>query len=303
MFGIAFDPSEEGDDSKLGKFKKDREDQATGKIINSTADMFLRGSGVGGAFVASIKNIILEAGRQSGKNRPDYERAADKFLTFSPVIDSKLRKLKSAGRTFTYKQELKKIQERGVAIDNPALMAVSQVLSAYTNIPLDRAVKKINNIKTATEDETQLWQKIALLMGYGSWELGIQARKTDEAAIITKQEKAQKKGFKTLQKNIDKGTKKKTPIKALQNGVIGKAHKDGTIEVDPSLSPKKKKEVVKHEKRHLQEIKSGKLNYDANFVYYGKKKFQRKNGQIAHAGKWKKEGDHSLPWEKFAYNA
>ena len=44
------------------------------------------------------------------------------------------------------------------------------------------------------------------------------------------------------------------------------------------------------------------VDYDDNFVYYGKKKFERKNGQIAHNGKWKPEGDHSLPWEKFAHN-
>jgi len=240
MFGIAFDPSEEGDDSKLGQFKKDRENQATGKIINSTADMFLRGSGVSGAFVAAIKNIVLEANRQSGKKRSDYERVADKFFTFSPVIDSKFRKLQSAGRTFTYKQELKKIQERGIAVDNPALMAVSQVLSAYTNVPLDRAIKKINNVKTATEEETQLWQKIALLMGYGEWELGITNRKTDEARAKAKKEKEETKKFKNLQKYIDKENKK-TPIKALEAGVLGEANKDGSIVVANGLSKEKRK--------------------------------------------------------------
>ena len=73
-----------------------------------------------------LKNLALEAKRQSKKSRSDYERVADKLFSFSPVIDSKFRKLQSAGRTFTYKQELKKIQERGIAIDNPALMAAAQ---------------------------------------------------------------------------------------------------------------------------------------------------------------------------------
>jgi len=302
MFGIAFDPDEETDGTKLSEFKEDRENTAAGRVANSTADMFLRGAGVGGAFIAQIKNLVLEANRQAGKNRSDYERVADKFFTFSPVVDSKFKKLQSAGRTFTYKQELQKIQERGIAVDNPAIMAVAQVLSAYTNVPLDRVLKKINNVKSATEEETQLWQKIALLMGYGEWELGISARKTDEARAKAKKEKAEQKKFKNLQKDIDKGTKKKSPVKVLQDGVLGRANNDGTIEVAPGLSPKKRKEVIAHEKRHQQEIKSGKLNYDDNFVYYGKKKFERKNGQIAHGGKWKQEGDHSLPWEKFAHN-
>jgi len=302
LFGMLFDDDDEDVGEKEAKFKKDRKEGAVLKIVNSAADTLLRGSGVGGAFIAMLKNLALEVKKQSDKPRSDYERVADKLFSFSPVIDAKFRKLQSAGRTFTYKQELKKIQERGLAIDNPALLAIAQVLSAFTNVPLDRAIKKMNNIKTMTEEETKLWQQIALFMGYGEWELGIQARKTDKADIIRKQEKAQTKKFKTLQKNIDKGTKKKSPIKALKSGVLGKANRDGTIEIAPGLSPEKRKEVINHEKRHQKEIKSGKLDYDDNFVYYGKKKFTRKNGKIAHGGKWKPEGDHSLPWEKFAHN-
>ena len=301
LFGIAFDDDDEEIGDKEAQFRKDRKEGSLLKLLNSSADTILRGSGVGGAFVAMLKNLALEAKRQSEKSRSDYERVADKLFSFSPVIDSKFRKLQSAGRTFTYKQELKKIQERGVAIDNPALMAAAQTLSAFANVPLDRAIKKINNLQTMTEEETKLWQQIALFMGYGEWELGIQARKVDEERAKAKQEKAEEKKFKNLQKNIDKGTKKKSPVKALQHGVLGRANKDGTIEVAPGLSPKKRAEVIRHEKLHQKEMKSGKLDYDDSFVYYGKKKFARKNGMIAHAGKWKKEGDHSLPWEKFAH--
>ena len=301
LFGIAFDDADEEIGDKEAQFRKDRKEGSLLKLLNSSADTILRGSGVGGAFVAMLKNLALEAKRQSEKSRSDYERVADKLFSFSPVIDSKFRKLQSAGRTFTYKQELKKIQERGMAIDNPALMAAAQTLSAFANVPLDRAIKKINNLQTMTEEETKLWQQIALFMGYGEWELGIQARKVDEERAKAKQEKAEEKKFKNLQKNIDKGTKKKSPVKALQHGVLGRANKDGTIEVAPGLSPKKRAEVIRHEKLHQKEMKSGKLDYDDSFVYYGKKKFARKNGMIAHAGKWKKEGDHSLPWEKFAH--
>ena len=140
-------------------------------------------------------------------------------------------------------------------------------------------------------------------MGWGEWELGIQARKRDEANIINKEKKEESKKTKTLQKNIDKIDKSKNPIKAaLPEGTLGQANKDGTIDVADGLSEKKKKEVIAHEKRHQKEIKSGKLNYDDNFIYYGNKKFERKNGMIAHNGNWKQEGDDALPWEKFANN-
>ena len=45
----------------------------------------------------------------------------------------------------------------------------------------------------------------------------------------------------------------------------------------------------------------GKLDYNNDFVFYGKKKYARKNGKIKDGNKWKHEGDHSLPWEVFAH--
>jgi len=302
MFGLLFTDDEDiGPEEK--KFRDGKKDSALAGLLNSSADTFLRGSGVGGAFVAMLKNIALEIKRQSEKTRPDYERAADKIFTVSPAIDSKFGKLKSAGRTFTFKDEVDKIYERGIAIDNPALSAAAKTISAFLNIPIDRVVKKLNNINTALDQETQLYQSIALMMGWGEWELGIQAKKKDELNIIKKEKKSEAKKVKTLQKNIDKLDKKNNPIKAaLPAGTLGQANKDGTIDVADGLSPAKRKEVIAHEKRHQKEIKSGKLNYDNNFIYYGNKKYERKNGHIAHNGKWKSEGDGTLPWEKHANN-
>jgi len=302
MFGLLFTDDEDiGPEEK--KFRDGKKDSALAGLLNSSADTFLRGSGVGGAFVAMLKNIALEIKRQSEKTRPDYERAADKIFTVSPAIDSKFGKLKSAGRTFTFKDEVDKIYERGIAIDNPALGAAAKTISAFLNIPIDRVVKKLNNINTALDQETQLYQSIALMMGWGEWELGIQARKKDELDILKKEKKSEAKKVKTLQKSIDKLDKKNNPIKAaLPAGTLGQANKDGTIDVADGLSPAKRKEVIAHEKRHQKEIKSGKLNYDNNFIYYGNKKYERKNGHIAHNGKWKSEGDGTLPWEKHANN-
>jgi len=293
MFGMLF-----ADDDD--EFQNERKDQATFNLVNSAADTFLRGSGVSGAFVAMLKNMALEIKRQSDKKRSDYTRVADKLFTVSPPIDSKFKKLKAAGRTFTYKQELKKIREKGIAIDNPALMAAAQVISAFGNIPIDRVLRKLNNIVESTNSENAIWQRIALSMGWGQWELGITDRKTDEARTKAKKEKEETKKFKNLQKYIDKENKK-TPIKALEAGVLGEANKDGSIVVANGLSKEKRKEVIKHEKAHQKEISSGKLDYDDNFVYYGKKKYERNNGKIIHNGKAKIEGDPSLPWEKVAH--
>jgi hypothetical protein len=297
MFGMLFSDDDD-------EFQNDKKDKAVFNIANSTADTFLRGSGVAGAFVAMLKNMALEIKKQSDKKTPNYTDVADKLFSVSPPIDSKFRKLKSAGRTFTYKQELQKMRDRGVALDNPALMAIAQVISAFGNIPADRVLRKLNNIVESTNSENAIWQRIALAMGWGEWELGITDRKT-------KEEKAERKSFQDLEKSIGKVVKirekeeakedKKTPIKALEAGVLGEANRDGSIIVAKGLSKEKRKEVIRHEKVHQKEISSGKLDYDDNFVYYGKKKYERINGKIMHNGKAKIEGDHSLPWEKVAH--
>ena len=300
MFGMLFSDDDD-------EFQNDKKDKAVFNIANSTADTFLRGSGVAGAFVAMLKNMALEIKKQSDKKTPNYTDVADKLFSVSPPIDSKFRKLKSAGRTFTYKQELQKMRDRGVALDNPALMAIAQVISAFANIPSDRVLRKLNNIVESTNSENAIWQRIALAMGWGEWELGITDRKT-------KEEKAEKKSFQDLEKSISKAVKirekeeakeakedKKTPIKALEAGVLGEANRDGSITIAKGLSKEKRKEVIRHEKIHQKEISSGKLDYDDNFVYYGKKKYERSNGKIMHNGKAKIEGDHSLPWEKVAH--
>ena len=311
LFGIMFDDEDEEVGEKEAQFKQERKEGASLRIVNGIVDTMLRGSGVGGAFVAMLKNVLLEIDRQRNKTRPDFTYAANKVFSFSPVIDTKFRKALSAARKFTYKQELQKMYDRGVAIDNPALLAAGEVASSFANIPADRVVKKLNNLKTATEEETKAWQSAALVWGYGEWELGIQARKTDEARAKAKKEKAKtkelKKDIKKLQKKVDKETK--SPVKDKAGRILGRANKDGSIEVAPGLSPEKKAEVIRHEKLHQKEMQNGsnaftsggKLDYNNDFVFYGKKKYPRKNGKIKDNNKWKPEGDHSLPWEVFAH--
>ncbi len=87
--------------------------------------------------------------------------------------------------------------------------------------------------------------------------------------------------------------------------LLGKANKNGTIIINNSTqvagNPKKRDEVVKHEKHHLKEMivdknKDGspKLDYDADSVSYKGVKYPRSEFD---------EGNKGLPWEKDAYGA
>ena len=290
MFAMLFDDDELDDEEQT---------EASTKIVNGIADTFLRGSGVGGAAVATMKNIIMEIIKQKESKRPDYTKAALKLTTLSPPIDTKIRKLMSAGRAFTYRQSLKDMNRLGVDIDNPAALATGQVLSAVANLPADRAILKMRNVKGALDTEHEAWQRIALGLGFSDWQLGIDKDKSDnDKPKIIKFIKPKSGGVKFV-----KPSSKKSPTKKLERGVAGRANNDGTIEIDPNLSPVEREKTIAHEEQHMKDMKAGKLNYDDNYVYWNNSRYERKNGKIKYKGKFYIEGHKDLPWEKVAYNA
>jgi len=162
---MLFNDKDEDEETKELREKKE------GSIINSLADSILRGIGLTGAIVSTAKNILVEIVEQSEADRPNYEKAALKTLSLSPPLNSKVRKAMAAARAFTYKNTREQME--GYSLDNPAYLAISQIISAGGNIPLDRLVKKLNNLKTMTEEETKTWQAFALALGYSEWDLGM----------------------------------------------------------------------------------------------------------------------------------
>ena len=89
----------------------------------------------------------------------------------SPPISSKLQKMLRAGRRFTYKQEREKMRELGLDTRNPAVLSGADLLSAIFNLPADRAIRKWNNLVLAADSETELWQSVALALGYSEWDV------------------------------------------------------------------------------------------------------------------------------------
>jgi len=79
----------------------------------------------------------------------------------------------------------------------------------------------------------------------------------------------------------------------MEEGVLGKANNNGTIIVDENLSPLEAKDVIKHERVHIDQMRRGDLDYDDKNVYW--------KGRIIPRSSIK-EGDKNLPWEKEAYN-
>jgi len=65
------------------------------------------------------------------------------------------------------------MRERGWSLDNPAYLAVGQIVAAFTNIPLDRVARKTMNLRAAMDEETRTWQRVALVAGWDTWSVGL----------------------------------------------------------------------------------------------------------------------------------
>ena len=106
-----------------------------------------------------------------------------KLLDMSPPIKSKVSKLKAAGWQFDSKKRRKEVFEGGFGLDNPGYLAFAKTLSATTNIPLDRLLIKLQNIMDATAEDTENWQRIALILGWPKWQLEPEKEEAKEKKV------------------------------------------------------------------------------------------------------------------------
>ena len=181
LFAIAFGDEEE----------EEKQDERAFNIINSMSDQFLRGAGVGGAIVSTLKNTVIKLIKQSEKNNPKYASTLiEELAQISPPVGSKIRKLSSAGRSFEWNK--KEMMQKGWSLDNPAYMAGANIISAATNVPLDRVIKKIDNITNANNAELETWQRVASAGGWSKWQLGIQKKKKKSRALKRVRKKSKK---------------------------------------------------------------------------------------------------------------
>ena len=164
LFALAF-AGEDEDEEEIEKYSQ---------VANGMADSLLRGSGLTGNAVVAIKNIAIDIADRAKRPRPNFQDAAWKALSISPPLHNKASKLRGAGYSLGYVTPENVFEPK---LDNPALSAGANIISATTNVPLDRALRKAQNIEAATRDEAEWWQRTALLMGWGTWELGMEKPK------------------------------------------------------------------------------------------------------------------------------
>ena len=187
MFALAFGDDEEDEEKMTEKQKK-----KTQRLAHGMLDSLLRGLGVQGAVVATVKNMVIKFLEQEERGyRADHAYTLIEGLNISPPIGSKARKVYNATQTYKFNRDA--IKEMGFDIDNPAYEAVGDLVSGTTNVPLDRVINNINNVRAAMDKNNAAWQRIATLLGWNTWNVDIPERELEKVKADIKKRKAEEK--------------------------------------------------------------------------------------------------------------
>ena len=189
LFAVMFDDDEE----KNEQFLKKKE-----RVINGTIDTILRGSGIYGVAVSTIKNMVIKflEQREKGYNK-DESAVLMELLNFSPVVGIKARKVVNAEKTLNYNKKVIEEMET-FDIDNPMWSAVTNYVEV-AGPPANRIYQKTINLRDAANSEYTALQRALLFSGYTRWSLGI----------------GDTEKIKDVKQKVKKNKKKKPKMKAI----------------------------------------------------------------------------------------
>ena len=218
MFGLFFDDEEDDETRKKNADKK------LLKTVNSMVDTVLRGSGVYGAIVSTIKNTIQQYYTQEERGfMADHAYTLLSAFNVSPPIGSKFRKLYTAIQTKRFEEDA--IAARGWAITadgrvnlGPNWAILGSLVSGAANVPLDRVYDEINSISEALDARNKAWQRIALALGWKTWDVGVKNEEHDLIETLAK-EKRKQEGIRKRKETIRK--KKELKDKAKRGPAFG----------------------------------------------------------------------------------
>tara|TARA_B110000037_G_C17074018_1_gene487045 strand:- start:426 stop:1676 length:1251 start_codon:yes stop_codon:yes gene_type:complete len=181
LFAVMF-----GDDEDEEALLKKKE-----RVINGTIDTLLRGSGIYGVAVSTLKNMTIKfmEQREKGYNK-DESAVLMEGLNFSPVLGIKARGIVSAEKTLNYNMPVIKEMEL-LDIDNPIWSASTNIIQSTTGAPVNKTHQKIINLRNATDNQYTAFQRAMFLGGYTTWSLNL--GDTDKMKKIKEDLKSKKK--------------------------------------------------------------------------------------------------------------
>ena len=270
--GVIFGSLQSALFAALGEDDEEEFDKKKERILNGMVDSVLSGIGYGGKAISTVKNTLMEYKKQKDKKwGSDHAYTLLQVLGFSPPIGSKLRKIYSSIQTERFNEDV--FKKRGFTLDNPVWNAVGNVIEGVTNIPLGRMSNKMLNIDNALDANNEWWQRVALLMGWNTWDLGIKDKDIEQVKTEIKEEKKEKKKLEKVILKEEKKKEKEEENKSLIKENQEKSKKDGICAA-----------INKHGKRCKSKAVSG------GFCTVHEKKEQRTDGKKSQCNKIKSDG-------------
>ena len=189
LFSVMFGSEGEDEEKKAEQILKKKE-----RVINGAMDTILRGSGIYGVAVSTLKNMMIKflEQRDKGYNK-DESAVIMELLNFSPVVGIKARKIVNAEKTLNYNKKIIDEMET-FDIDNPQWSAVTNYVEATTNVPVNRLYNKSINLRNAMDNDYTAFQRAMFFSGYTTWSLNLgDTKKMQEIKERVKGKKKPKK--------------------------------------------------------------------------------------------------------------
>jgi hypothetical protein len=202
---------EDEEEEEMDK-KAQRERNKQIRTINNMISTLLRGSGIYGAFVDTLKNVVMSYYKEQGKDpfAKDNANILVEIMNLMPTVGSKIRKINNSLKGEDYNKAL--IEERGwdVTIDgkvnlSPKYQVFSNLVEGGTNIPLARMTDEVTRIVEMLDKRNSTLERVALTLGYRPWDLNIPNEEHDKLRLeISDRKRREKQEKKRLEKEEKK---------------------------------------------------------------------------------------------------
>ena len=192
----------DGDDSDrpLTEKEQTKKDKKVNRIINNMFDSVSRGYGIYGAIGSTAKNTVMKYMEEEGKDafQRDHAKTLLEIINLSPPIGSKLRKVYNSIKTKEFNKDI--IAERGFDVTydgkvnlSPSYSVTGSLVEGVTNIPLERTITELNSLVEALDEKNSAFQRLALLMGWRTWDVGASNEEMDSLRVDLKERKKEDK--------------------------------------------------------------------------------------------------------------
>ena len=169
LFAVMFGTDDEDDDKRAEQFLKKKE-----RVINGTIDTLLRGSGIYGVAVSTLKNMIIKfiEQRDPKKYNKDESAVLMELANFSPVVGIKFRRIVNAEKTLNYNVGVMNEMET-FDVDNPSWSAATNYIQTLTTAPVNKIYQKSINLRNAADNQYTAFQRALFFSGYTTWSLNL----------------------------------------------------------------------------------------------------------------------------------